>query len=329
MVSELTVAQEEARKKYRAEWFGYGICTDRADREKAVRSMLILRKEAGINTEPCIIWGDSPVHCLKLIAAAEKGNIETIEELYEKAKKASIDKSRRPEALWGQMEAYWIAFYLFCQNELGVKYEEQSSILLNLWADIAKSCCWWWCFDNWLVISERPTVVKMDDRERLHCADGPALAFQDDYRVWAWHGVRVPQAVIENPDSVHVDRIIKETNIEVRRIMLERVGLLRFLKESNAQIVHKESSKEYLSFQVHGSEEKSLKTTEGVKVEVQRELYRLELSGEEPIVAVHFICPPTGREYFLRVPPATKTCQEAVAWSFGMEPREYSPEQES
>mgnify|MGYP001616111630 CR=1 FL=1 len=44
-----------------------------------------------------------------------------------------------------------------------------------------------------------------------------------------------------------------------------------------------------------------------------------------PIVAVRVTCPSTGHVYLLRVPPETVTCQEAVAWTFGLSSLGYQP----
>lgn len=57
--------------------------------------------------------------------------------------------------------------------------------------------------------------------KRLHCEDGPALEYRDGWKVYAWHGTRVPEWVIEEPDA---ERAIRERNSEVRRAALEVVG---------------------------------------------------------------------------------------------------------
>jgi hypothetical protein len=58
----------------------------------------------------------------------------------------------------------------------------------------------------------------------------------------------------------------------------------------------------------------------------ERRLLRIELDGEEDIVCVQVQCPSTGRRYFLRVPPDTSTCQQALAWTAGFsDPLDYQP----
>jgi len=35
------------------------------------------------------------------------------------------------------------------------------------------------------------------------------------------------------------------------------------------------------------------------------------------------------KKYFIRVPPATRTAREGVAWTFGMGPQEYNPKKQT
>ena len=67
-----------------------------------------------------------------------------------------------------------------------------------------------------------------DDDGRLHNADGPALLYPDGWGIWAWHGVRVPQDLIEGPGWT-TDQIMREPNAEVRRAAIERMGWSAFV----------------------------------------------------------------------------------------------------
>ena len=137
---------------------------------------------------------------------------------------------------WGQMDAYWIAYYLFCRDVLGVKYDAEKSRHLDLWGDIAQSCGWWWCYENYVIVSDRPDVVRMEahgDAERLHCENGPAVRFRDGGSVYAIHGVIVPESLIMNPGSITVAQIEAERNETIRDWMLancrDEVGVITAL----------------------------------------------------------------------------------------------------
>jgi hypothetical protein len=155
-------------------------------------------------------------------------------------------------------------------------------------------------------VSERPTVLKTElrqDRHVLHAGDGPAMAFADGYSIWAWHGVLVPQEVIETPHALKPAEITKQPNAEVRRIMLERFGAERYLRESGAKVL---DSSDYGT------------------------LFRADLPGDEPVVMVEVensTAEPDGsfKKYMIRVPPTIERAREAVAWSFAVPEADYKP----
>jgi hypothetical protein len=157
------------------------------------------------------------------------------------------------------------------------------------------------------IVSDRPDVLLVDDRNRPHCASGPFCRWRDGVSLYSVHGVRVPAYVIEHPDRITVKLIDDERNAEVRRVMLSRYGEARYLQDAGAVMVASDDC---------------------------GELYRREVAGDEPIVMVKVInSTPEGdgsrKPYWLRVPPTTKTPREAVAWTFGLGADGYVPEVET
>lgn len=152
-----------------------------------------------------------------------------------------------------------------------------------------------------------PSVVRLDDRGRLHCESGPAFVWLEDVRLFYWHGVQVASYVVENPENITVADIEAERNAEVRRVKIHRFGMGRYLAAAGATEIHRDDY--------------------GI-------LLRQEVAGEEPLVMVKVVNAtpdPDGsfRDYFLRVPPTMKTAQEAVAWTFGKSQDEYGPAKET
>jgi hypothetical protein len=148
----------------------------------------------------------------------------------------------------------------------------------------------------------------MSEQEgRLHCPDGPALAFADGHSLYRWHGVAVPVDVIEHPEAISVARIDAEANAEVRRVLMERFGEARYLQDSGALPIHSDK---------YGT------------------LFRKEIPGDEPLVMVRVLNAtpePDGsrKSYTLRVPPTIETAHAAVAWTFGLDAKGYHPDVES
>ena len=109
-----------------------------------------------------------------------------------------------------------------------------------------------------------------------------------------WRGVPVSRDIAFNPEQITSQAILSTPNAELRRVMIERMGYLEFSKDAGA---------------------KSLDTD--TDAGGARQLLRIELSDDEPLVGLFCSCPSTGRQYFLRVPPATKSCHQAAAWIAG------------
>lgn len=160
---------------------------------------------------------------------------------------------------------------------------------------------------DFCLISDRPAVLLVDAQGRPHCDTGPFCRWRDGSAIYSVHGVRVPARIIEQPKTITVREIEAETNAEVRRIMIDRYGLPRYITDSGTK-------------------------------EIQRDdygrLYRKEIADDEPLVVVRVVNStpePDGsrKEYWLRVPPNVATARQAVAWTFSVDQAEYAPQVET
>jgi hypothetical protein len=88
-----------------------------------------------------------------------------------------------------------------------------------------------------VVLTDRPCELHRDAQHRLHNEHGPAISYRDGWAVHAVHGVRVPAWIIEHPERITPELILKETNAEVRRVMLERYGWERFADHPDMRLV--------------------------------------------------------------------------------------------
>jgi hypothetical protein len=154
---------------------------------------------------------------------------------------------------------------------------------------------------------KHPLQNGRDANNRLHGEGGPVLAFFDHYYVYALRDIIVPPDVIEEPASLTVRRVEKESNLEIRTVLIERYGISKFLIDSGARKIHQDS---------FGT------------------LYKKDLGHDEPLVMVkvaNSTHEPDGKTkcYFIPVPPQMTTAREAVAWTFGMNAADYKPSSET
>ena len=75
---------------------------------------------------------------------------------------------------------------------------------------------------------------------RLHCETGPAVE-SDVEDLYFWHGVMVPSKVVETPERITVEEIEAEKNMEVQRIMIERLGADKYMRQTGAKVLDMDS----------------------------------------------------------------------------------------
>jgi hypothetical protein len=118
-----------------------------------------------------------------------------------------------------------------------------------------------------------------------------------------WHGVPVSNRVAFHPETITVDEILRERNQELRRVLLERVGMDWFFEHARPAVLDEDRD-----------------------AGGPRRLLRITPREGEPVVCVEVRCPSTANRYLLRVPPEILTCHDAVAWTAGYRnPRDYRP----
>jgi hypothetical protein len=118
-----------------------------------------------------------------------------------------------------------------------------------------------------------------------------------------WRGVPVDERIVFRPESIAAGEVLDEANAERRRVLLERMGYDRFIAQAGAEVLDRD-------------------TDPGGA----RQLLRVSLRDDEPLVCVAVRCPSTARQYVIRVPPAVRTCRQAAAWIAGFDdPDDYRP----
>jgi len=186
------------------------------------------------------------------------------------------------------------------------------------WEATVESACWWWPYRRFVMICERPTVIHRElttpgvDRgigsHRLHCDDGPAVAWPDGWGVYAVHGVRVPVDLIEH--GWDVKRILAEPNAEVRRVAIERLGWDRFIDDAALKQVG-------VTVDDPGNPGQTLALYD-VPEQVYDAAVRVLLCANATVERDG-----SRHRFGLTVPASIKDPVAAAAWTFNLNPSEY------
>ena len=111
-----------------------------------------------------------------------------------------------------------------------------------------------------------------------------------------WRGVPVSDRVAFAPETITIEEILNERNLELRRVLIERVGLEWFVEHARATVIDRDTDA--------GGE---------------RQLLKIPFDLAEDVLYVQVQCPSTGKRYLLRVPPTMSTCRQAIAWTAGFD----------
>ena len=241
-IEKLTPEQEALLPAFVDYGLQYGLNTSPCDRPKAEAA--IRAHYAALNRpEPkLIIWLDSP-HQGAIGAAMLAGTkfsgaqvrAQVWAQVWNQVRDQVGDQVYR--AAYGAQDMGWVAWFRAMQA-IGVNLPKSADTI----AAVSENVGWWWPFENAVIVTERPCVIKFDGEKRLHCETGPAVEYRDGFGVYAWRGIRIPPEWIKDgpPDAISCLRV---ENIEQRRIACEMRGWHNILpKLPNAKLIDKHSN---------------------------------------------------------------------------------------
>lgn len=121
--------------------------------------------------------------------------------------------------------------------------------------------------------------------------------------VLRWRGVQVSDTIAFGSDSITGQDILNIENVELRRVLIERLGYETFLQQVGGLVRHRDRDA--------GGE---------------RQLICIPFEDDEPFMVLKVTCPSTGHIHILRVPPYMQSCHQAAAWIAGFDnPNDYEP----
>ena len=294
----------------RAEWLGVGLrtTTEPLTREQVAPLVADVYAVAGLPA-PMVVLLEGPlagIYGAALLAQAQAQVCAQVQaQVWEQVREqvwAQVQAQVQAQVWrcgYGTQDAAWLGFYSAFASDL----PDVVAPLRPLMA-LSRLVGWWWPFRGLCIVTPPPSHLHRDAATRLHREDGPAVQYPDGWGLYAWHGASVPAQVIEAPDTLTAPQITAEPNAEVRRVMLERFGATRYLREVGAKRVQGDD---------YGDLYRVARPDDSDLVMVQVTNSTPELDG-------------TPKTYWLRVPPQIQSARHAVAWTFGLErPEDYLP----
>jgi hypothetical protein len=200
---------------------------------------------------------------------------------------------------YNQHDVAWCGAYSFFRDVLGLTRETEALVgLIELskhigWMLPHRRVCW---------IGQRHDILSVNVQRRVHCATGPAVRYPDGSAFYFWKDVEIEKWLIEEPEKITLRAIDEEPDSRIRRCMIDIMTPARFIATGRP---------------IRASWDET-----GI-------LWRKSWTWGDTWAAVEVINgspEPDGsrKHYFLQVPPNLRTAREAVAWTYGMSPAEYT-----
>ena len=152
-------------------------------------------------------------------------------------------------------------------------------------------------------LCERPSEIHHDERSWLHADGRAALCYRSGLSFYRWHGIDMPAGLmLKDPGSITLDDIIEQPTMMHRRVLIERMGVDRFVRRHAIRVSADECGCLWAaSFRTSRPEWAAVEVVNGTP----------EHDG-------------SFRHYFLQVPPEMETAREAVGWTFGLPVKDYN-----
>ena len=220
-------------------------------------------------------------------------------QLVQRTRQRMVDTYYR-QKITSSFDIYWGYYDLFSSI-----IKDGSIDQAKPYIDLYKSCGGSYLSGDDIVLYPKPTQIHVDQEGVLHSTDSPALDFDGHYTVYALHGVILDEKTIMRPNDITAREIIEEPNSTLANIKMERLTVPNFM----AKVCPKILDEDYDS---QGNSRKLLHV-------------QFPHDRDGRLVCVEVICPSTDKQYLLRVPPTMETIADAIAWTFGMDKKDYAP----
>jgi hypothetical protein len=138
----------------------------------------------------------------------------------------------------GNMLAAWNCYLTAARDILGLRLPEHEKFAA--WEECAIHGGFRYMHEKFCMVCDFPEILTKDDQNRPHGESGPSHRWRDGWELYHWHGVRIePEQswIVTHPERITVALIEAESNSEIKRVMLERFGYERYLRESGATVV--------------------------------------------------------------------------------------------
>ena len=200
----------------------------------------------------------------------------------------------------------WFAYYKTMQD-IGVKLTPDFDKLheyidLGIYSSVL--------YNNFIVLSEKPSKIIFNANGVIHNPDGPAIEWKSGYKVYAINGRIGPAWIWEKGAKGEITRnmFLKETNLEIKAMIYAVLGQRRIAELLDTIVIDTQEVNH-----PYGKE----------TVQLLRSKEKYSDIDNEYFMWISVTCPSTGTQYMLGCEPTEKNALEALSKRAGLKSSEY------
>lgn len=223
-IQKLTPDQTAKMPDYVKKWTAIGLST-KTDREAANKIIDQVYAKGNLPPPQHKIWVKSPLAIIQYVA--KQKNFKTMQEA-----RNFISFG------YGSHDANWLSFYDFFKTECNIEKCNDLQPLMEL----AQTCSWFAPFEKVCVLSDNPiechTIINSRGNNILHKDLGASVLFGDGFACYNLNGIKVTKEIAMTPaDNLDPKLIQTETNADVRREILRKIGIKTAVEKLGASIL--------------------------------------------------------------------------------------------
>ena len=237
-IEKLTPEQEAKFPEYVKKWSSIGCNTDRLDVEETTRiannfqEFILKRKKT-----PVVIL-DNPNECW--VACNYAMNGVAPEDLRQRVHKFfDTPKAERDIEVGtpvfpyqdGSFFASVFSFYDYMFNEFDIEIDQELRKLYNMWEETSKIGLIY-PLENVCIISQKPTVIKLNSDNQLHCDGDAALEYagKGNFKIYSLNGVIVDEYLaVTSSGKLSLDYYNELKNADQKTEFVRKYGVDRML----------------------------------------------------------------------------------------------------
>jgi hypothetical protein len=149
------------------------------------------------------------------------------------------------DSVYGQHDVAWLGFYDYFR--IVCELDSTTQKLCGMWR-VSQNAGWWLPHKYTCWVSERHNVLNRNSQGRLHKDGGAALAYPDGWSIYALNGISMKEFYVMTPaERLDPKTVLSESNVEIRRELIKKIGMERFLAVCPHKVLQKRGDYELLS----------------------------------------------------------------------------------